>query len=159
MIPVNQNATNHPRVTLLRNHTFTLTPLTLSIELAKWSKLMEIMHSVGWNLTQRELKYSIFTNRGIIVHPGKCVALGECYPKNPAKDFDRFWRGNFWWWDNINLLKTYPGKGRKTSFSGSCITNRQKWVNSTKIQSVTAEKNYWNPLWNKMVSETNLKLN
>ena len=41
----------------------------------------------GLNLTQRELKYSIFANWGKIVYPGKCVALGECYAKNAVKDF------------------------------------------------------------------------
>ena len=29
-----------------------------------------------------------FANWSRIVHPGKCVALGKGYAKNPVKDFD-----------------------------------------------------------------------
>ena len=65
------------------------------------------MHSLGWNLTQRELKYIILAIRGKFVYLGKCGALRMCYAKNPVKDFDWFWQANFWWWENIILLNLY----------------------------------------------------
>ena len=34
---------------------------------------------------------------------------------------------------------------RKYQISGSCIADRQKWVNGTKIQSVTAAKSHKTP--------------
>ena len=68
-------------------------------------------------MTQRELKYSIFANWGKIMYPGKWVALGKGYAKNPVKDFYWFWRGN--------SLKFTIIKARKHQFSDSCITNRQ----------------------------------
>ena len=36
---------------------------------------------------ERELKYSIFTNRGKILYLEKCAALGKRYAKNAVKDF------------------------------------------------------------------------
>ena len=53
------------------------------------------MHSVGWNLIQRKLRYSSYTNQGPIVYPGKCVALGKSYAKNEVKDYEWFLSWNF----------------------------------------------------------------
>ena len=91
-------------------------------------------------MTQRELKYSIFAIPGKFVYLGKCVALRMCYAKNSVKDFDLFWQVYLLWWDDISLLKFNHEKGTKHYFSGSCTINRQKLVNSTKIQSLTAAK-------------------
>ena len=102
----------------------------------KWSKLTEIMHSVGWNRTQRELQYSIFANRGTIVYPGRSAALGKGYARTQWKILTYFDEETY---DDETTFTM--NKARKHQFSGYCITNRQKWVNMTTIQSVAAAKN------------------
>ena len=112
------------------------------------------MNSVGWNLTQRSLKYSIITNRGKKVYPGMCEALRNCYTKMAVdrlviltdfymEIFDNDTTQIFW---NISMKNA-----RKLPFTGF-------WVNISERPSVIPAETNRNPCQRSMVLAENLEL-